>query len=1204
MPEPTIRKLARQLVSMDTRLKHLETVPQLSNSSIDNVGVPVYDADGNLVAQVGKQADGTWGAPPLNGPVPPAPAGVSFEGGPGVVNVTWSGDYVDGAAPLDFDTLEVLVAGTRAGALSNRSGGSLVVSAPEGSQVVSARVRTLVPRYSVETAGVVVQVGPPPDALFEEAKESIAAAEGDIQAAKDAIAAEIAAREAALADALDQLAQLDGKLGGLPDSAELEEVRQQVAAAQAAVEAAQADASAAQQAVQAAAEQAADAQAAADTANANALAAAGIAADKGRIFYQADAPTGDDRSPNNLWIDSDNGRVHVWNGTAWEESQSEDLRDAAQAAVAAQQAAQAADQKAQDAAAAAAAADAKAQAAQGTADAAQQAAADAQQTADDAVLDAREAHNAAVAAQERAAEIRADLAAGPSVWEDPSFERGGGILESITANAQISRTDEWAASGAHSIKYVSSGTGGNVFGTYVRIPAPPDRWYCLTATVHAGGDDQRWNTTWDCRVADTNNGADLLQYILSGTDGYVTVPAGQTVTKTWFFKSVPGTRFMRFWTGLHSSYNQAANAGQVVYLDDFRLVDVTESYPQFLAAQQAADAAAQAAEEARQLAAGKPDMDDVQQAITVSANGKNAITVSTAAPTSGTPGAVVGDTWWQVDGAGDIFGQWSWTGSKWAARTIKSEVIANLDVGKLTVTGTSRFTEAVVDRLFADIFTAHKITANEITIAALDKDGNLEPGSVRGVHIGDGQVSANKITIVGNPDDPDEAGLVANIASIMELAVENLVVTEGAEINEGVILKLASEMITAGVLRTAEAGQRVVINTSGIVMYGLDEDDQEFELVRIGPSGENLITAGDTTISPAGVQAPSGEFDEIAVGGEDLHEILWPLPRGVVARGWNEVGGRSIGPEGETELGEITVPVENDRAYSLKVEPMSVYLPTGGRLAFQIYIEKGFKGNSAPAPTRSSRLYRSTVWRDSGGDRPMVVVQGNWLAWEDEDATEWRLLFTLRAYDSNSAGAVYSNSRPYSAALAVSVEDVGPFAKDIMTNRTGTTAAPKPPPPAPKRYKKTYSSTSFHTYNANDTNAGTPDVVQGLYAGGPSRLRRRGGWKFPSFTNDLSGATVEKVEMYIYMNHSYYTAGSTVNVATHSGNISNSLKSFRQITGWKRNTGRWITLPSSLYNGFKNGSYKGVGVISTNSYAEQYARFNGSGAKIRITYVK
>src|SRR5699024_5556411 len=174
---------------------------------------------------------------------------------------------------------------------------------------------------------------------------------------------------------------------------------------------------------QAAAQQAAEAQAAAATANDNALAAAGIAADKGRIFYQADAPTGDDRSPNNLWIDSDNGRVHVWNGTAWEESQSEDLRDAAQAAVAAQQAAEAADQKAQDAAAAAAAADAKAQAAQGAAEAAQQAAADAQQTADDAVLDARGAHNEAVAAQEAADEAQRVLASGVNLVRDPTLTK-------------------------------------------------------------------------------------------------------------------------------------------------------------------------------------------------------------------------------------------------------------------------------------------------------------------------------------------------------------------------------------------------------------------------------------------------------------------------------------------------------------------------------------------------------------------------------------------------------------------------------------------------------------------------------------------------------------------------------------------------------------------------------------------------------------
>src|SRR5690606_28534346 len=133
----------------------------------------------------------------------------------------------------------------------------------------------------------------------------------------------------------------------------------------------------------------------------------------------------------------------------------------------------------------------------------------------------------------------------------------------------------------------------------------------------------------------------------------------------------------------------------------------------------------------------------------------------------------------------------------------------------------SRFTTAVVDRLFADIFAAHKITANELTIAALDENGEIRPDSVEAVMIKDGAISANKILLLGDPNDPDEAALVATIASIMKLAVENLVVTEGATISEAVIEKLAAQMVTAGVIRTGEAGQRVVIDQSGIVMYGV-----------------------------------------------------------------------------------------------------------------------------------------------------------------------------------------------------------------------------------------------------------------------------------------------------------------------------------------------------------------------------------------------
>src|SRR5699024_6872537 len=231
----------------------------------------------------------------------------------------------------------------------------------------------------------------------------------------------VAALEQADQEAQDELATLNGKLNTTQQ--DLGTIRT--------------DLTEARDTAEAAAEDAASARSEAEDANANALAAIGVAADKGRIFYQSAEPTGDDRSPNNLWIDSDDGRVYVWNGSAWEESQSEDLRDAAQAAVAAQQAAEAADSKAQAAAAAAAAADAKADAAQ--------------QTAADATLDAREAHNAAVAAAARAEEIRQDLATGPSLWADPSFERSRGGLPGPGADdlypGRIDRSQDWADRG-------------------------------------------------------------------------------------------------------------------------------------------------------------------------------------------------------------------------------------------------------------------------------------------------------------------------------------------------------------------------------------------------------------------------------------------------------------------------------------------------------------------------------------------------------------------------------------------------------------------------------------------------------------------------------------------------------------------------------------------------------------------------------------
>jgi hypothetical protein len=73
-----------------------------------------------------------------------------------------------------------------------------------------------------------------------------------------------------------------------------------------------------------------------------------------------------------------------------------------------------------------------------------------------------------------------------------------------------------------------------------------------------------------------------------------------------------------------------------------------------------------------------------------SANGKNKIIFSTSAA-SGTA-YVDGDVWFQKSGT-NIIGQWEFVAGAWASRTLRNEVIASLDAGKLTAG--SAFTNAL-----------------------------------------------------------------------------------------------------------------------------------------------------------------------------------------------------------------------------------------------------------------------------------------------------------------------------------------------------------------------------------------------------------------------------------------------------------------------------------------------------------------------------
>ena len=133
-------------------------------------------------------------------------------------------------------------------------------------------------------------------------------------------------------------------------------------------------------------------------------------------------------------------------------------------------------------------------------------------------------------------------------------------------------------------------------------------------------------------------------------------------------------------------------------------------------------AAAQAAAAAAQSAAGSAQT-TANSALTM-AGTKNAVYYSTSVATG--TGTRQGDLWRQIDSTGDVVGEWQWTGTSWAKRMISSSAISNLDVGKLTA-GTSFISEAVINKLWAEVITARKILVENLAVGSFDNWFNTKP---------------------------------------------------------------------------------------------------------------------------------------------------------------------------------------------------------------------------------------------------------------------------------------------------------------------------------------------------------------------------------------------------------------------------------------------------------------------------------------------
>lgn len=337
---------------------------------------------------------------------------------------------------------------------------------------------------------------------------------------------------------------------------------------------------------------------------------------------------------------------------------------------------------------------------------------------------------------------------------------------------------------------------------------------------------------------------------------------------------------------------------------------------------------------------------------------------------------------------------------------------------------------------------------------------------------------------------------------------------------------------------------------------------------------------------------------------------LSALPRGMVTRGYRNLASwQATGKEGE--LLEISYQNYANRAYKIHISPFSAYLQAGVTAHLRIYRSVGSR------PTMNSTLFHRQTLRNETSNSLMLDFGGTF--YDVSTSGRVRYLFSLEAV----GGKVQVVGSADGGAFRAWVEDIGLSATDTSIDRSGvrdngSTSAPAAPtapvdktdPPVQK--VATISATWWQAYTGNNSKA-THSTYSGSAAQGRSPYVTsngvmRGLVGFPSQQSRLSGATVKKIEVYVYSKHWHSSAGGTLGIGTH--NHSSAPTSWSSTTNnvknqkMKKPEGRWITLPSSVHAGFKAGTLKGISFYppSGSTSSEYYGLVTGNKTKLRITY--
>ncbi|QUC01229.1 hypothetical protein [Cellulosimicrobium cellulans] len=132
------------------------------------------------------------------------------------------------------------------------------------------------------------------------------------------------------------------------------------------------------------------------------------------------------------------------------------------------------------------------------------------------------------------------------------------------------------------------------------------------------------------------------------------------------------------------------------------------------------------------------------------ANGRPLMLFSTAVAQGTAP---QGSVWFRVNATGQVIGQWQQTapgaaGSTWAVREIRSEVIANLDVGKLTA-GTAVVVDVVAQKIAAATAAFQTVDVKNLFVTGTSTVATQVAQAIWAAKIVAGKILASEVLIGG-----------------------------------------------------------------------------------------------------------------------------------------------------------------------------------------------------------------------------------------------------------------------------------------------------------------------------------------------------------------------------------------------------------------------------------------------------------------------